>query len=67
MPNEKAVLGRGCQKVEFECPDCGKCWAEVNMVASILLRHRSRIEAFILKVHQEAHHGAPSHDSSNES
>jgi hypothetical protein len=67
MPNSKKVLGKGCRKVGFECPDCGKLSADVNIVGSILLRRRAQIEAFILKVHREASHGARSHDAANPS
>lgn len=66
MTKRKPVLGSGCLKIEVECPDCGKFSADVNVVGSILLRRRPLIDTFILRVHQEAMHGRPFQNGTNQ-
>ena len=64
---KQSVFERGCKQVSVTCPQCGDLEFSVNIVGSILLRRRSQIEAFILKVHHESQHQGKPTDATNHS
>ena len=50
------LFNHDCKQVSVNCPQCGELRVDVNIVHSILLRHRRQVESFILELHNQANH-----------